>query len=217
MVIVRLAHASDLPTPDEAVRVLKEGGGAPSRAAAPASGAPAENGGGRMAAPRAGGALSAPAPAPVAAPRAAPTARVESFADIVALAGQHRELRLKHDLETYVRPVRFEPGRIEVALTEHASPALAGELSKKLEDWTGARWMISVVRDGGGATIAETRQKAQAQLVDDARADPLVAAVLETFPGAEIVDVRVRGEVPGAPLPAEAPVATDDEADDDDV
>jgi len=217
MVIVRLAHASDLPTPDEAVRALKDGGGLPAPGSAPpaSAGAPAGGGdsSGRMAAPRGGGAMSAPAPAPAASPNAAPTARVESFADVVALAGQYRELRLKHELETDIRPVRFEPGRIEIALTEHASPALAGVLSRKLEEWTGTRWMITVVRDGGGATIAETRQQAQAQLLDDARADPLVAAVLETFPGAEIVDVRVRGETPDAPLPEEVPVAADDDDD----
>ncbi len=215
MVIVRLAHAADLPTPDEALRALKGDGGAP-RDAAPAS-APAPSGEGSRARMSATGAVArAPAAAPQAASRAIPTAEVSSFADLVALAGQHRELRLKHELETVVRLVRFEPGRIEVALTEHAVPGLAGTLSKKLEEWTGTRWMIAVAREGGGPTIAEERRNAQDQLRDDARADPLVAAVLERFPGAEIVDVRVPGAADGGPAADDALPPIPDDGDDTD-
>jgi DNA polymerase-3 subunit gamma/tau len=218
MVIVRLAHAADLPTPDEAIRTLRGNGGAsPTPVSAPAS----TGRGPRMAtsapaaaAPAVAHVSAAPQAAPT--PRPAPTVHVSSFAEVVALAGQHRELKLKHDLETVVRLIRFEPGKIEVALTEHASPALVGELSKKLEEWTGTRWMIAVARDGGGPTIAEVRQNAQARLVDDARADPLVVAVLQAFPGSEIVDVRVRGDAAAVPpLDRALPPIPDDNLDDD--
>ena len=53
--------------------------------------------------------------------------------------------------------------------------------------------MIAVGREAAAPTIAEARKNARDRLVDDARADPVVAAVLRRFPGAEIVDVRVRG------------------------
>ncbi len=217
MVIVRLAHASDLPTPDEAVRALKEGGGSV-RTSAPERAAPSDNGAARMSASGGAARAPSPAPAPAAAPqaKAAPAVRLESFADIVALAGQHRELKLKHELETFVRPIRFEPGKVEIATTADASPGLAGELSKKLEEWTGTRWMIAVGRDGGAPTIAETRKQAQEQLLDDARADPLVSAVLQRFPGAEIVDVRVRGGAdPGPGAETGALPASDDTMDED--
>ena len=192
MVVVRLAHAADLPTVDEALKSLGEGT-APMRPREPAS---PSNGDSRprMAMTAGGSRPSAVSqPAPVQAPQAAKTEapRLESFADLVALVGQKRELKLKHALETTVRPVRFEMGQIEIALTAHAEPGLAGELSKKLEQWTGARWMIAVSREGSAPTIAEARQSVRDRLVDDARADPLVANVLQRFPGAEIVDVRV--------------------------
>jgi DNA polymerase-3 subunit gamma/tau len=140
-----------------------------------------------------------------------PSARLDSFADVVALAGARRDLKLKHALETAVRLIRFEAGRIEMALTDDAPPGLAGELSKKLEEWTGERWMIAVGRAGGAPTLAEARRAAQARLVSDARADPVVAAVLERFPGAEIVDVRVRADRP-APARDEAMSPPPDDA-----
>ena len=151
MVIVRLAHASDLPTPDEAVRALKDGGGT-TRAAAPERAAPADGGRARMAAT--GGTAARARRRRLLARRSAetaPTARFESFAEIVAFAGQKREVKLKHDLETDVRLIRFEPGQIEIAVTDHAPAGLAGDLSRKLEEWTGQRWMIAVAREGGAA------------------------------------------------------------------
>ena len=216
MVIVRLAHAADLPTPDEALRSLKGNGGATRDPVSAPVAAPSGEGRARLSATGTV-ARGAPAASPAPAPRASPTAHVGAFADVVALAGSNRELKLKHALETTVRLIRFEPGKIEIALTEHAAPGLAGTLSKKLEEWTGTRWMVAVAREGGAPTIAEARQNAQAQLVDDARADPLVAAVLQTFPGAEIVDVRVRGGGTGPLVPDEAlPPVPDDTTDEED-
>ncbi len=186
MVIVRLAHAADLPTPDEALKALAENGGVARRASReprPAGTARVP----RMAAPPAVGASAAnpsrePAESPAPQARARPPPRLETFADLVALAGAKRELRLKHALENEVRPIRFEPGQIEIALTAEASSGLAGEMSRRLEQWTGQRWMVAVAREGGGETVAEARRNARARLVDDARADPVVAAVMDTLP-----------------------------------
>jgi DNA polymerase-3 subunit gamma/tau len=191
MVIVRVAHAADLPTPDEAVRALTDGV-APSLPPASRS-APTPGGDGRALLSSSGGGVrprAAPAAQP-APPRAEPKARLATLADVVALAGEKRELRLKHALETAVRLIRFELGRIEIAITEDAPSGLAGQLAAKLEEWTGQRWMVSVGH-GGAPTIAEVRRADQARLVSDARDDPVVAAVFEHFPGAEIIDVRVR-------------------------
>lgn len=193
MVLVRLAHAADLPTPDEALKMLRDGSGA----------IPAGNGNGNGGAPRppmGGGntALAArpilasanSAPAPVSRPVAAPTAIVASLEDVVALASQNRDITLKIALERDVRPVRFEAGRIEFSLAEGASRTLAQDLSRRLKEWTGQTWMVAVVNDEGGATLREQAVAAKDQRESDAAAHPSVKAVLERFPGARIVDVR---------------------------
>ncbi len=190
MVLVRLAHAADLPTPDEALKMLRDGMGS----------VPAGNGGGAPRPPSGGGntalaarpVLASANPAPVAAPRAvaAPQAIVASLEDVVALASQHREIGLKIALERDVRPVRFEAGRIEFSLAEGASRTLAQDLSRKLKEWTGQTWMVAVVNAEGGATLREQVAAAKDRRESDAAAHPSVRAVLERFPGARIVDVR---------------------------
>jgi DNA polymerase-3 subunit gamma/tau len=218
MVLVRLAHASDLPTPDEALKALRDNP-APRSDAPSYDAPPSGNGGARMSAGNGGPMLSRPSPAPSSAPRAVaePAIRLDSFNAIVAQASAVRDLRLKHALETYIRLVRFEPGKLEIGLTPEAPSTLVGDLSKRLEQWTGQRWMIAVAREATGQTIEETRREARDQMVSDARADPVVAAVMARFPGAEIVDVRIRAdENEAAALPDIAPSSDPEEMSEED-
>jgi DNA polymerase-3 subunit gamma/tau len=212
MVLVRLAYAADLPTPDEALKALRDG--APVRGEPASAAAPSGNGGATRMAASGGAMAQAPMPRPLPRPEPAslsstppaPVVRYERFDDVLAAAAAHRELKLKHALEHNVSVNHFEDGRIEIALTPDAPAGFVGDLSRNLGEWTGRRWMVSVAREAARPTVAEVRRSAQARLVDDARADPVVAAVMARFPGAEIVDVRVRG---AEPAPDEPPPVED--------
>lgn len=251
MVIVRLAYAADLPTPDEALKALRDGGGAGGNGGGNSrggsnGGAPSASGGSTaMMRAAVGGdtrammpagapqaslqgapqprlvasnpdpiALAPNAPVPIAKPVAPLKNPLRSLSDIAALAAEKREIRLKLAVEREMRPVKFEDGRIEIALMPNADRDMVQELSKKLTDWTGARWLVIVSREDGGQTIAEGREAAQTQLLDDARADPLVAAVMKRFPGARIVDVRVERseEEEAARVVAAIPAGTGEDA-----
>jgi DNA polymerase-3 subunit gamma/tau len=217
MVLVRLAYAADLPTPDEVIRSLDGNtsapgartagnGGAASRPNTPSASAPRFDS--PRGAPRAALAPAAqPADNPVrrvvqAAPSAAaPT--IGSFEELIALAAQKRDLGVKLALERDVRLVRCEDGRLEIALEPSAAKTLVNELSRKLLQWTGRQWMVIVSAETAHQTVKSQNEARQAELKTGVRADPLVQAVLARFPGAEIVGVR-RPE-PAAPLPTGEP------------
>ncbi|MGB7077182.1 MAG: DNA polymerase III subunit gamma/tau, partial [Xanthobacteraceae bacterium] len=131
-----------------------------------------------------------PAPLAEMAARANEIRALNSFAEMIALAVEKRDLVLKSALERDVRLVRFEDGRLELALEPSARPTLVGELSKKLADWTGRRWMVAVSTEAGIPSLRAQGEARKAELKDGVRDDPLVQAVLARFPGAEIVDVR---------------------------
>jgi len=208
MVLVRIAYAADLPTPDEVIRSLGDSRGGNGASAIPAAPASGEGMGGAAAAPPrpelrsesrgARGPLAAAAP--ISAPRTAPDSAphdeavgvrsVKSFADLIALAAEKRDLATKSALERDVRLVRFEDGTLELALEPSARKTLVGELSKKLADWTGRRWMVAVSAAAGMPNLRAQAEARKAELKDVVRDDPLVQAVLQRFPGAEIVDVR---------------------------
>ena len=192
MVLVRLCYAADLPTPDEAIRKLRDE--APAPRSAPTGGRTAVSAGGSQgvraqAAPR----LDAE---PVAVSSAKPELALRSFEDVIAKAKGERDRLLVFALERQIRPVRFEPGQIEIALTEDAEPSLPQKLSEALRAWTGNRWMVAVSKAEAVETVHEIRKRNSASLFDEARADPLVQKVLERFPGAEIVGVREKSPEP---------------------
>ena len=201
MALVRLGYATDLPTPDEALRRLKDQpvSDTPAPPSAPSGGGGGGGGGGaRLSlAPRpveVHAHMRAAPVAAVAAPAAGP--RLASLADVAQYVAAKRDLALKHAVETSLRPVHVEEGRIEVALVPGAPASVIQDLSRKLSDWTGRRWLVSISSQAGGPTLAEENAAVKAEREEGIKAHPLVAAVLARFPGAEVVDVRTREEAP---------------------
>ncbi|MCX7315773.1 MAG: hypothetical protein NTZ22_02780 [Hyphomicrobiales bacterium] len=107
-----------------------------------------------------------------------------------ALADEKRDLVLKRTLETDIRLVRFEDGVIEFAPAAGASVNLAADLGKKLQEWTGRRWLVAVSSQQGQETLREVSDRETAQVLADVTANRVVRAVLDAFPGARVVDVR---------------------------
>jgi DNA polymerase-3 subunit gamma/tau len=201
MVLVRIAYVADMPTPDEAIRMIEQAGGtSPAVAgnaaprptpAAPVSTMPSQP-------PR-----STPAPRASAEPsmrpqmaapspevQSAPARRIVSFLELVALAGEKRDLLTKAALEADVRLVRIEDGRLELAMERSAARTLINDLSRKLEQWTGRRWTVVVSNEVGQPTLRAQNEAAKNQRERAAESDPRVQEVLARFPGAKVVEVR---------------------------
>lgn len=192
MAVIRLTHVSDLPTPEDLVRRLQNSSPAlsNSRGSAPNNGG---SGGGPRAA-RAGLEVVANAapqanPAPAIQSQTA-LARYERFDDVVNLIRAKRDIKLLVEVEGWVRLVNYTPGRIEFEPADGAPRDLAHRLSNALHMWTGVRWGVTIVSDGGGPTISETKQAERNDLIGQAAKHPFVESVLAAFPGAEITDVR---------------------------
>ncbi len=178
MVLVRIAYVADLPTPDEAIRMIDAGGGSSPVVGGNGSGngvprgtvsmAPVVSHGSPVRAvasgARSGGeALNCPqmsAPAPAEAAPAQPQRRITTFAELVALAGEKRDLQIKSALEADMRLVRMEDGQLEVALERSAARSVISDLSRKLEFWTGRRWTIVVSNEQGQPTLRSQAQAA---------------------------------------------------------
>ena len=200
MVLVRLAYAADLPTPDEALRKLAAAPGGDRDASPAGKSAPERNDPiGRSS----GSARAAVALQPRQSEVPSVT-RLAGFEDVVALAGRNRDIQLKHALERDVRLVRFEDGAIEFSLAPGASPQLAQNLMRRLQEWTGQRWLVAVSREPGAPSLKEREEAKAREAMTGVCADPLVRSVLAYFPGAEIVAVRAVEQMAQA-VPAEAP------------
>ncbi|MGP9822786.1 DNA polymerase III subunit gamma/tau, partial [Salinarimonas sp. NSM] len=112
--------------------------------------------------------------------------------DLVAFVGERRDIGLKRALECDVRLVHYEDGRLEFALADSGRRDLPNEISRKLAELTGRRWMVALSREEGAPPLAEVAAEAARERRRDAQNHPLVQSVLARFPGAQIVDVRER-------------------------
>jgi DNA polymerase-3 subunit gamma/tau len=232
MTLIRLAYAADLPSPDEVISKLSGQvlANAPMSPPAP-RGLPPNGGGGggggggatalRVETPMA--VVAQADPVPVTRPQAIASAQpqavaqpalatVATYKDLIALATAKRDVLVKLALESQMRPVSFEQGRIEVALADGADPGMIATLAARLQTWTGQRWLVMVsTKPPEGMTIRQEREQRKEQATAAAHEDPLVKAILETFPGAKLVNVSVKDEEAAATEIAPAPIEEDDE------
>ncbi len=210
MVLIRLAYTADLPSPDEVIKALRNGAAArPADVAAPSTAATAPS------STAASTALDAPLDAASAEPSAvlealgdeesdaafeltaeAPQFPVlREFVDVVALAGERREAKLKVHLEEHVSLVRFDPGgRIELNLLPGAPNTLANALREKLNAWTGRLWVVALSNPPGAPPLGQVARERAAAEIRNIAGHPAIAAVLAQFPDAQVAEVR--------PLPA---------------
>jgi DNA polymerase-3 subunit gamma/tau len=217
MVLIRLAYTADLPAPDEVIRLLG-GEGALARSGGPA---PLEKGGARDAplnqAPSTIAVASSAPPVEaarvddedmsfdadydasfgdiVADGEAAPMiARTDprSFDDVIALAGERRDMILKVHLEDRVSLVKFDAtaGSIDIFLLPGAPAQLANDLREKLNAWTPRKWVVVLSKAMGERTRGEVRREREAAELETLKAHPAVKAVLDQFPDAKIADIR---------------------------
>jgi len=196
MVLVRLAYAADLPSPGDLARELAA---KPQQPAAPAS-SPGMggngSGGGGSAHPSAGAPAAAIAdPIPVEAASAPPPSKSpRSFLEVLQLFETNREIGIRTQLYNSVHLVKFEPGRIEMRLTDHAPGDLVQKTMRFLRQWTGEQWFVTVSQAQGEPTLAEQDAVAKQKLLDAAELLPVVQAVKESFPGAIVRKVTPRKE-----------------------
>ncbi len=232
MVLVRMTHAADLPTLDEALKQLSDkpdGGGAVQ------TGAPSANG-------KSGAAAIVSAPATMAPPPTGGTSmkqvsngpalvvdnvqmqpataepvlkpvreEVASLKDMLDIAEKKRDIRFKLMLRNNFSEVSFEPGAITFAPVGDVPKDMVHILREKLREWTGEAWNIETVETAGNATIKEIETAKTERDIADAEADPTVAAILKTFPKSRVLAVRFpRGEVDELSEEAALDAALDD-------
>ena len=197
MALIRVSYAADLPPTDKLVRDVLEGGAAPRGGAAPA---PSGSGSRAPMASASASGSAQRAPQPQMAPEGAPALR--GLEDIAAMAMAKGAPILRVHIENDIHLVRLEPGLLEFRPGPRAPRTLAGDLQQKLNAWTSMRWNISIAREGGAPTLVEQRKAAKNARIESVAQEPMVRAVLDRFPGAEIVAVREAAiEDVAAPMP----------------
>ncbi len=221
MVLIRLAHAASLPTPDDIIRTLKDMPASPSpppsgnghdhasNGTAPSAtwrSAPTSSGG--------GGASRLALAVETAEPRAREQVQTDqataylpmpqNFAELARLFEEKKEIALYSHLYADVHVISYQPGALEMRVESKAPSNLVGRMVQLLQAWTGERWMVSLSSEPGEPTLSEKNKEEKNARTQRAESHPLVQAALNAFPGAKLTAVRVKtvAEEVAPPLPS---------------
>ncbi len=208
MLLIRIAHMSELPFPDDLLKTLN---GSSSSSKAPTGEVPhstSDNNASLQSQPTssesarfqevqvhqgsAGRVTAERAIEPRDNPMEAQEPSLpdpENFTEVIQLVTEKRDLKLKSDLEDFVRLVRFESGHVEINLADGAPRDLPNYLGQRLSEWTGKRWIIAVSAEKGEETITGKRRAEEQRELEQVKNHPLVQQIFDTFPDAKITDV----------------------------
>ena len=116
---------------------------------------------------------------------------INSFDDLLSVCTSKKEIKLKYELEKNVNLVKFERNRIEISFNDNLDKDFVKDLSSKLYEWTGERWIITFSKSKGEMSIKEKQRNKKDELMNEVKSLEIYKKVIEKFPDAELIDVKL--------------------------
>ncbi|MDA8701676.1 DNA polymerase III subunit gamma/tau [Candidatus Pelagibacter bacterium] len=116
---------------------------------------------------------------------------INSFDDLLDICTQKKEIKLKYELEKNVNLVKFEKNRIEISFNDNLNKDFVKDLSSKLFEWTGERWIITFSKSKGDMSVKEKQQNKKDELINEIKSSEIYKIVMKKFPDAELLDVKL--------------------------
>ena len=117
---------------------------------------------------------------------------INSFDDLLLVCTEKKEIKLKYELEKNVNLVKFEKNRIEISFNDSLDKDFVKDLSSKLFEWTAERWIITFSKSKGEMSVKEKQLNNKKLLIDEAKSSEAYKNIIENFPDAELIDVKLR-------------------------
>ena len=116
---------------------------------------------------------------------------INSFDNLLNVCTSKKEIKLKYELEKNVNLVKFERNRIEISFNDNLDKDFVKDLSSKLYDWTGERWIITFSKSKGEMSVKEKQKNKKDELMNEVKSLEIYKKVMEKFPDAELIDVKL--------------------------
>ena len=115
---------------------------------------------------------------------------INAFEDLIEVCLKKKEIKLKYELEKNVNLVKYEKNRIEISFNESLDKDFVKDLSSKLFEWTGERWIITFSKLKGQMSVKDKEKNVKKQLIDEMKNSEIFKSVMDKFPDAELIDVN---------------------------
>ena len=119
---------------------------------------------------------------------------INSFDQLLKICNEKKEIKLKYELEKNVNLVHFENNRIEISFNDNLDKNFIKDLSLKLFEWTGDRWIITLSKSKGELSIKDKQKNKKIKNINSAKQSKLYKNLIEKFPDADLIDVNPKEE-----------------------
>ena len=120
---------------------------------------------------------------------------INSLEDLIEICSNKKEIKLKYELEKNVNLVKFENNRIEITFNDSLDKSFVKDLSSKLFQWTGQRWIITFSQLKGKISVNQKKKKIKEDLINEVKNSKIYKDVLNNFPDAELVNVNLKKKI----------------------
>ena len=115
---------------------------------------------------------------------------VSSFEELILLSSKKKEVQLKYDLENNVNLIKFSKGKIDISFNENLDKNFVRNLSQKLLEWTGIRWVITLTKKMGQKTFSELQSIKKKELLDQEKKGEVYKQFKDIFSDGELLEVK---------------------------
>ncbi len=115
---------------------------------------------------------------------------ITSFQNLIELANKYKEIELKYDLERNVKLVSFNKGKIDISFNEKLNKDFIKNLTEKLLEWTGERWIISLSKNSEAKSVFEKMIEAKNNFIDEFKKGKTAKEIEAAFPDAKLIDIE---------------------------
>ncbi len=115
---------------------------------------------------------------------------ITSFQDLIDQSDKEKEIELKYDLERNVKLVSFNKGKIDISFNEKLNKNFIKNLTEKLLQWTGERWIISLSKNLEAKSIYEKNLEIQNKTIEEFKKSKIAKDLESAFPDAQLIDFK---------------------------
>ena len=116
--------------------------------------------------------------------------KINSFSELISICNKKKEIRLKYELENNVNLISFKNNNIEISFNENLDKNFIKNLTSKLFDWTGERWIILLSKKTGLKSIKEIKKENKENEFKNLKNSEIYKNATNLFPDLEIVDIK---------------------------
>ena len=116
--------------------------------------------------------------------------KIKSFNELILTCVDRKEIGLKYELENNVNLISFKNNNIEISFNENLDNNFIKNLTSKLLDWTGERWIILLSKETGSESVKEKMMQSKKDNLKDLKNSEIYKKGISVFSDLDIVDVK---------------------------